>query len=464
MQIHNTLSGKKETFVPIVDKKVGMYTCGPTVYNYAHIGNLRSYIFADILKKYLKYRGYSVKHVMNITDVDDKTIRDSQKEGKSLREFTEFYTTEFFKDFRTLRIEMPDVVPKATETIPEIVALIKKLTAKGHTYVADGSTYYKISTFKDYGKLSKIDLEQVKTDASGRLSADEYTKEDARDFALWKQWTPEDGDVFWETEIGKGRPGWHIECSAMSMKYLWESFDIHTGGVDLIFPHHENEIAQSEAATGKRFVKYWIHSEHLLVDGKKMSKSLGNFYTLRDILAKGYDPMAVRYILLATQYRQKLNFTFPGLEAAKNSLQRLRDFVLNLKHVKHGKDNPELVKLVDKVKKSFVESMDDDLNVSEALAAIFDFIKEINKLISEEIISNKNAEEIVGLMKEFDSVLGFMDFEEGIIDKEIEQMIQKREDARKKKDFTTADKIREQLKAKGILLDDTKDGVRWKRI
>jgi cysteinyl-tRNA synthetase len=462
LKIHNTMSGAVEEFVPLNGLDVGFYTCGPTVYNYAHIGNLRSFIFADILKKYLRYRGYAVKHVMNITDVDDKTIRDSQKEHKSLKEFTEFYTKEFFNDFETLRIDKPDIIPRATETIPEMISLIKKLGENGHTYLKDGSTYYKISTFDDYGKLSKIDLENVKDDASGRLS-DEYEKDDPRDFALWKAWSEDDGHVFWETAIGKGRPGWHIECSAMSMKYLGESFDIHTGGVDLIFPHHENEIAQSEGATGKQFVKYWIHCEHLMVEGKKMAKSIGNFYTLRDILAKGYGPMSVRYVLLATQYKQKLNFTFAGLDAAKNSLNRLKDFVANIRHSK-GIDSPDVADLVSVVKNRFVAAMDEDLNVSEALAAIFDFVKEINKLVAADNIGQENVKQILSVLEEFDSVLSILDFKEASVDSEIESMIAQREAARKNKNFAASDKIRDSLKAKGILLDDTRDGVRWKKI
>jgi cysteinyl-tRNA synthetase len=461
IRVYNTLSRKKEVFKPIHDKKVGIYSCGPTVYNYAHIGNWRSFIFTDILKRYLRYRGYTVTHVMNITDVDDKTIRDSRQEGKSLKAFTDFYTEEFFKDTKQLNIEMPDIIPHATETIPEMVQLVKRLTRNGHTYVSEGSTYFKISTFPDYGKLSKLDLSELKEDASGRLDSDEYTKEDARDFALWKVWSKTDGDVFWETEIGKGRPGWHIECSAMSMKYLGETFDIHTGGVDLIFPHHENEIAQSEGATGKDFVKYWIHCEHLLVDNKKMSKSLGNFYTLRDILAKGYEALSMRYILLSTHYRQKLNFTLKGLDAAKNSIQRIQEFIRKLREVK-GNSGDDAKRLVEKVKEEFQKSMDDDLQISEALAAIFEFIKDANKLLAEGKLSKKGAANAHETLKELNTVLGVMNFEEERIDSEIEGLIKKREEARKRKDFAAADRIRDELQKRGIILEDTREGVRWK--
>lgn len=462
MRIYNTLGRETQEFKPLQGKKVGLYSCGPTVYNYAHIGNWRSFVFADILKRYLKYRGYSVKHVMNITDVDDKTIRDSKKEGKPLKEFTEFYTEEFFKDMKQLKIEIPDIIPKATDTIPEMIEIVKKLTANKHTYTTEGSTYYRIQSFPEYGKLAKLDISQLKTDASGRLSTDEYEKEDAKDFALWKAWSEEDGNVFWETEIGKGRPGWHIECSAMSMKYLGESFDIHTGGVDLVFPHHENEIAQSEGATGKTFVKYWIHSEHLLVDGKKMSKSLGNFYTLRDILSKGYDANSMRYALLSTHYRQKLNFTLQGLDAAKASVQRLQDLIIKLREIKN--EGSDATELVEKTKEQFIRAMDDDLQISEALAAVFEMAKEANTMIAKNELGKKGAGNIMQMLKELDSVLGVMNFKEATIDPEIETLIEKRQEARKKKDFGLSDKIRDELKAKGIILEDTKEGIRWKRL
>ena len=327
LKLYNTLSRRKEIFKPIKNNKVGMYTCGPTVYYYPHIGNYRAYIVADILKRYLKYKGFKIDHVMNITDVDDKTIRDSQKQNLSLKEFTSKYEKAFLEDLNTLNIQKPDRLARATEHIKEMENLIKKLIDKGFAYKGkDNSIYYSISKFKDYGKLSKIKIKELK--AGARVKQDEYEKKQVSDFALWKAWDKEDGNVFWETEFGKGRPGWHIECSAMSSKYLGDQFDIHTGGIDLIFPHHENEIAQSEGASGKKpFVKYWIHNEWLLIEGKKMSKSFGNFYTLRDILNKGYSPMSIRYVLLSTHYRQQMNFTFKKLDAAKNSLQRWGNFL-----------------------------------------------------------------------------------------------------------------------------------------
>jgi len=461
LKLYNTLSRKKEIFKPIKDKEVRMYTCGPTVYNYPHIGNYRAYIAADILRRYLEYRKFKVKQVMNLTDVDDKTIRDSQKEGISLKEFTERYTKGFFEDLDSLNIQKADVFPRATEHIKEMVDVIKKLLDKGIAYKGeDGCIYYDVSKFEDYGKLSHIKIKELK--AGARVRQDEYEKEQANDFALWKAWDKEDGDVFWETEIGKGRPGWHIECSAMSSKYLGEQFDIHTGGVDLIFPHHENEIAQAEGAIGKKpFVKYWIHNEWLLVEGKKMSKSLGNFYTLRDILDKGYHPMAVRYVLMATHYRQQLNFTFDELDAAKNSIQRLKDFMLRLESASAAKDNKEVDELIKVYKRKFEQAMDDDLQISEALAAVFELIKAVNKLA----ISKKNAEKIKKLIIAFNKVLGIKGLgEKEEISGEIEELVKKREQARKNKDFDTADKIRDKLKEKGIILEDTPQGVRWKKI
>ncbi len=465
LQVFNTLTRKKEDFNPITPKKVLFYSCGPTVYNYAHIGNLRSFIFSDILKKYLKYRGYEVKHVMNITDVDDKTIKNSRAEGKTLKEFTEFYTKEFWKDFEMLGIDKPDVIPIATEYIPEMVELIKKLLDKGVAYKGDdGSIYFNIKKFPEYGKLSHMKMENLKVGA--RIQHDEYDKENLSDFALWKAWNEEDGDVFWETEIGKGRPGWHIECSAMSSKNLGDTFDIHTGGVDLVFPHHENEIAQSESASGKEFVKYWMHCEHLIVDGKKMSKSLGNFYTLRDLLDKGLEPLAIRYVLLSTHYKQQLNFTIESVSAAKNSITRLHDFMRSMKEISDGGDpsNPDVEKAISAVKDNFKKEMDDNLNISAALGAVFEFVKEINKFNADGKVSGKDSESVISVMEEFDSVLGLMKVEEESLSPELMKMIDDREAARKGKDFATADKLRDELKEKGIILEDSKHGIRWKRI
>ena len=460
----NTLTRRKEKFVPLEKGKVKMYTCGPTVYDFAHIGNFRAFVFEDLLRRWLEYCGYKVIHVMNITDVDDKTIAAARKKGISLREYTEHYTQAFFEDITALNIEKAHYYPRATEHIPEMVALIKKLLEKGYAYRGeDGSIYYAISKFKDYGKLSKIRVKELKPGA--RVKVDEYGKEEAHDFALWKAWDEEDGDVFWETELGKGRPGWHIECSAMSMKYLGETFDIHCCGVDNIFPHHENEIAQSEAATGKQFVRYWLHNEYLLVEGRKMSKRFGNYYTLRDLLAKGYDPKAIRYLLMSTHYRQQLNFTFEGLEAAKNAVDRLTNFVYRLLDADGEGCGEKIGSLMESVQKRFEEAMCDDLNIAVALAAIFNFVREVNKLMDDNKLSRGEAEQVYELMMRFDKVLGVIGEvkkEEEKLPKEAEELIRKREEARKVRDWETADRIRERLKAMGVIVEDTPQGVKWR--
>jgi cysteinyl-tRNA synthetase len=458
----NTLTRKKEKFKPLEEGKVKIYTCGPTVYDFAHIGNFRAFLFEDILKRWLIQRGYKITHVMNLTDIDDKTIKGSQKEGIPLSQFTDFYTKAFFEDIKVLNIELADFYPKATDQIPEIVNLIKTLMDKGIAYKGeDNSIYFSVSKFPDYGSLSKIKVNELKVGA--RVNQDEYAKEDAQDFALWKAWTPDDGDAFWETELGKGRPGWHIECSAMSMKYLGETFDIHCGGVDNMFPHHENEIAQSEAATGKKFVNYWMHNEHLQVEGKKMSKSLGNFYTLRDLLAKGYDPIAIRYLLMSTHYRQQFNFTFESLEASKAAVERLRNFVRRL-HEAEGEINTGKVAILSaKLEACFGGSMDDDLNIGVALSSLFDFIREINGLLDANLVSKHEAADVGGLMMRIDGILGVIgrvEMEEAL-PRDIDALVQKREKARKNKNWKEADAIRSELKSMGIILEDTAQGVRW---
>jgi cysteinyl-tRNA synthetase len=459
----NTLARKKERFIPIENGKVKMYTCGLTVYDFGHIGNFRAFIFEDLLRRWLEYRGFKVTQVMNMTDVDDRTIKASRRQESSLDEITERYIEAFFEDVATLNLEKAEHYPRATEHIPEMVALIRKLMEKGYAYRGeDSSIYYDISKFKDYGKLSKIRVQDLKPGA--RVKVDEYAKEEAQDFALWKAWDEGDGDIFWETEIGKGRPGWHIECSAMSMKYLGETLDIHCGGVDNMFPHHENEIAQSEAATSKKFVNYWLHCEHLLVEGRKMAKRLGNYYTVRDLIAKGYDPKAIRYLLIATHYRQQLNFTFEGLEAARSAVDRLLNFVYRLVDVNGKGYGEELYKLIDHVQKSFEEAMDDDLNVSVALASLFDFVREVNNLLDDNKLSKDESQKIYRLMLSFDRVLGVIGEikKEEKLPREAEELIRQREEARKAKDWKKADKIREQLKAMGILIEDTSQGVKWR--
>jgi len=467
LKLFNTLTREIEEFKPIKDKEVGIYSCGPTIYNFAHIGNFRAYIVSDLLKRYLKYKGYKVKHIMNLTDVDDKTIRDSQKEHLPLKEFTDKYAKAFFEDIKTLNIEPADVFPRATDYIQEMVQLIKKLIEKGFAYKGeDGSIYYDISKFKDYGKLAHINLEELQSGASGRVKKDEYAKEQAHDFALWKAWDKEDGDVFWETDIGKGRPGWHIECSVMSTKNLGEIFDIHTGGVDLIFPHHQNEIAQSEAATGKRFVNYWMHNEWLLVEGKKMSKSLGNFLTLRDLLAKGCSPKAIRYTLLSTHYRQQQNFTFDEVKAAESTVGKLTNFMDCLKAFNGTEDNKKVEELIFEAKRKFEESMDDDLDISKALAAIFELLKDINILMAASRMSRKDAEESYLLMSGFDKVLGVISHkavEENEIPEKVKVLMEEREFARARKNWGLADTIRNDILKMGWQIVDTAEGPRAKK-
>jgi len=461
LQLYNTLTRKKEEFKPIKKGQAGMYSCGPTVYNFAHIGNFRNYVFVDLFKRYLEYKGYKVKHVMNITDIDDKTIRDSAKENLSLKEFTEKYTKAFFDDIGALNIEKADIYPKATEHIKEMINFVKVLVKKGFAYEKLNSVYYDISKFKGYGKLSKVDLSQMK--AGARVDLDEYEKDHPGDFTLMKRSKLDElkRGIYYDTPWGKCRPGWHLECSVMSMKYLGKTFDFHLGGIDLVFPHHENEIAQSEAYSGKKFVNYWIHNEHLIVDGKKMSKSLGNFYTLRDLLSKGYDPIAIRYLLLSTHYRQKLNFTFDGLKSAKSAVDKLNNFIFVLKGMNCKEDVGNIDELIKEAKAAFELEMNDDLNISGALGVLFDFIRDVNKLR----LSKRDADKVISFMKEINKVIGVIDFKEGEkVPSEIKKLIEEREKYRKKKEWKKADEIRAELRKKGIELIDTPEGVRWKKV
>jgi cysteinyl-tRNA synthetase len=460
--LFNTLSRKTEQFQPIDKKLVRFYSCGPTVYDYAHIGNFRAYLCVDVLKRYMAYRGFDVMHVMNITDIDDKIIKKSVQEKKPFRQITEFFTKEFFSDLDQLRIKKADEYPKATEHIKHMVKIIQQLMENGHAYKSeDGSIYFNIASFPNYGKLSHTKIESLK--AGARVKQDSYDKENAQDFALWKAYDKDDGDVFWDTELGKGRPGWHIECSAMSMEHLGESFDIHAGGVDLIFPHHENEIAQSEGASGKQFAKYWVHNEHLLVDGKKMSKSLGNFYTLRDLLKKGHKALAIRYFLLSTNYRVQLNLTEEALHASQQAVSRINDFMIRLQSVKTDKpEHKDILDAIKKVKNDFEKEMDDDLNISNALGHLFDFIREMNSHIDAGKIGVRDAQHILDAVDKFNSVLDIIE-EKGELDSDIQSLVDAREEARKAKDFKRSDEIRNQLKEKGIILEDSKDGVVWKR-
>jgi cysteinyl-tRNA synthetase len=463
LRFYNTLTQQAEPFAPLHDNVVRMYTCGPTVYNFAHIGNLRSFTFPDILRRWLRARGYSLDHVMNITDVEDKIIRDSAAASKSIYEFTEVYTQAFLEDMATLRLERPERIVKATEHIDDMVRAIETLEQKGFTYKSDGSVYYRISQFPSYGKLSHNDFGGIR--AGARVDVDEYDKADARDFVLWK--AQKDNEPAWQTPLGAGRPGWHIECSAMAMHYLGDTLDIHTGGVDLVFPHHENEIAQSEAITGKQFVRYWLHAEHLSVEGQKMSKSLGNIYTLRDLVQKGYTPEAIRYLLGSVPYRKKLNFTFDGLKAAATSIDRLRNYKLRLETAKFPAGvNEELAERTQAARKAFDEALDDDLNTAEALAAVFEYVRDTNTAMDAGQFSAGNVPGALELIDRFDSIFDVLkpsQKEGSLSDHEIDALIAQRSAAKKARDFAGSDKIRKDLAARGVILEDTKEGVRWKR-
>ena len=438
-----------------------MYTCGPTVHDYVHIGNFRTFVFQDLLRRYIKYKGFQLLHVINITDVDDKIIRKAKEAGLSISEYTDRYVQAFLEDMETLRIETPDIMPYATKHIEEMVELVLKLRDKGHTYERDGSIYYRINTFPDYGKLSKVDLCNTRT--TNRTDADEYTKENPRDFVLWK--AKKEGEPYWDSPLGPGRPGWHLECSTMSMKYLGNSFDIHCGGVDLVFPHHENEIAQSEAATDEPFVRYWIHSEFLLIDSDKMSKSEGNQFTLRDLTKRGCDPLAVRYLLQSVHYRKQLNFTFEGVDQAQSALRRIHDFLLRVGEVADKRpENPDLTQKVAETRGDFQAGLDDDLNTSAALAALFELMKDTNILLESQEVGRVNRDQILGLFSDANQVFAVFEAEElQIQDKEITELIGERKEARRRRDFQRADEIRDLLADRGIILEDTKAGTRWKR-
>ncbi len=464
LRFFNTLTGQVEEFQPMREGEVGMYFCGPTVWSYAHVGNFRSIIFADILRRYLKFKGYRLTHVMNITDVEDRIIAYSMEKGVTIDEYTAEYIAAYWEDFDALGCERPDVVPRATRHVPEMVSIIERLEEHGHAYRSDGSVYYRISSFPEYGKLSKINFAGNIAGASERIQSDRYEKEDARDFALWKEADSPD-EPAWDTTLGRGRPGWHIECSAMSMKYLGETFDIHLGGVDLIFPHHENEIAQSEGATGKQFVRYWVHAEHLKVEGETMSKSKGNYYTFRDLKEMGYSPVAIRYYLLSVPYRKQLNFTFEGLRAAGTTVERLRDFRKRLDEARvEPGQNAQVHEAAARALAEFEAGMDDDLNTAVALAALHNLMREVNTALNDHTVLEENRREVLSLLDRFDSVLNVLGQDEAeMLDAEIQSLIDERQEARRRRDFARADEIRDQLTGHGITLEDTKDGVRWKR-
>jgi cysteinyl-tRNA synthetase len=463
LQFYNTLTQRLEEFAPLDGKTVRMYTCGPTVYNFVHIGNFRTFSFQDILRRTLQLRGYTMHHVMNITDVEDKIIRNAVAKGLSLKEYTAPYTQAFLDDSAALRLQRPEQLVFATEHINEMVDAIQGLSANRHTYQSEGSTYFRIATFPRYGRLSHINLSG--NIAGARVDVDEYEKDDARDFVLWK--AQKEGEPAWETPIGAGRPGWHIECSVMAMKYLGETIDIHTGGVDLVFPHHENEIAQSEALTGRPFARYWLHAEHLMVEGQKMSKSLGNFYTLRDLLAMGHSPEAIRYILVSTPYRKQLNFTFENLKGAASTISRVRDFDYRLRSSVFAEGlNEQISDRAKKALEDFDRGLDDDLNTADALGAVFEFIRPANSAMDAGEFRAGNAAAAAELLARFDSIFDVIrpsESADGLSEDEIAAYIEERQKAKKAKDYKRADEIRNELLERGVILEDSKEGVRWKR-
>jgi cysteinyl-tRNA synthetase len=467
VRLFNTLGRRLEPIEPIEPGSLSLYTCGPTVYNHAHIGNLRTFLFEDLLKRSLRLLGYRVQHVMNLTDVDDKTIRGARERGVSLDEFTAPYIESFFADLDRLGVDPADVYPRATRHIPEMIEMIGRLIERGVAYVADGSVWFRIAADEDYGKLSGIRLEEVRQGA--RVAQDEYEKEDVRDFVLWKG--AKEGEPAWDSPWGPGRPGWHIECSAMSARYLGETFDIHCGGVDNLFPHHENEIAQSESASGRPFVRTWLHAEHLIVDGQKMSKSLGNQFTLGELLERGLSPRAIRFALIAVHYRQKLNFTFDGVRAGAAALRRVDEMRFRLAHAAAPAAPSEtLTPRLETFRRDFAAALADDLNISAALAALFELVRDLNVEIEAGRIGGGDREVIEAALREADSVLGVLFVDEagggaggGTDDAEIEAILARRVEARRRRDFAESDRLRDELAARGIVLEDTPRGTRWKR-
>ncbi|HEY2380263.1 MAG TPA: cysteine--tRNA ligase [Terriglobia bacterium] len=467
LKLTNTLTGTPETFNPQDNSTVHMYACGPTVYNFVHIGNLRTYVFEDVLRRHLSSK-WKIKHVMNITDIDDKIINRSIETGKDIKTYTAPFTEAFFEDCAKLRIQRPEVVAAATEHIPEMIEIVDRLLQSGFAYREGDSIYYRISRFADYGRLSRLDKRELK--AGARIDADEYEKEQPRDFVLWK--APKDPkEPRWQTPFGEGRPGWHLECSAMAMKYLGNTLDIHCGAVDLIFPHHENEIAQSEAVSGHPFVRFWVHGEHLLVDGEKMAKSKGNFFTLRDLMEKGYDPLSIRYLLVSVRYRKQLNFTFDGLKEAKAALDRIKEFVFRLGSaaLKPGR-NDKIAAAAAAAREAFEAALDDDLNTSGALGALFILIGECNVALAAGELQEDNRAEIQDWLKIVDERLAIVPPMEHLVQEEdagevraIEELVRQRNEARRNRDFALSDKIRQELLDRDVLIEDTREGTRWRR-
>lgn len=467
LKLFNTLSRHKEVLKPLKNNHVSLYTCGPTVYNYAHIGNYRTYIFEDLLRRAIQFFGMGITQVMNLTDVDDKTIKGAIAKDVSLLEYTQIYKDAFFEDLKTLNIQPAEHYPAATDFIEEMIVMIQGLLDKGVAYKGnDGSVYYSIQKFPHYGCLSHLHMDELKAGASERVAADEYDKDHISDFVLWKAYDDtRDGKIYWDSPFGKGRPGWHLECSAMAMNILGETLDIHVGGIDNMFPHHENEIAQSEAYSGKTFSKVWMHSEHLVVEGKKMSKSLGNFFTLRDLLNKGFTGTQVRYMLLQTHYKTQLNFTFAGLDSVKESLQRFNGLIQRLLEIENGQSDGMVKPVLEQALISFAEALADDLNISVALAAIFDLVREVNTLCDANKISKDDAQQVIALLKRFDSVLGVLTFDKEVeeIPAELQEALKQRLQARKDKNWAQADSLRDLIIKSGYIIEDTPHGARLKK-
>lgn len=473
LKFYNTATRSKEVFKPQVDNHVRMYTCGPTIYNFAHIGNFRTYVFEDVLRRTVKFFGMQITQVMNLTDVDDKTIKGAIANDCTLEEFTLPYKNAFFEDLATLNIEPVEHYPAATAYIPEMITMILGLLDKGIAYEShDGCIYYAIDKFPRYGCLSHLHLHELKPCASERILSDEYEKEHISDFVLWKKYDPaRDGKTYWDSPFGKGRPGWHLECSAMAISLLGPSIDIHVGGIDNMFPHHENEIAQSEAYTEKTFANLWMHSEHLVVDNKKMSKSLGNFYTLRDLLAKGYSGIQVRYMLLHTHYKTSLNFTFTGLDAAKTTLQRVQDFIRRMQEIAASSQfasvaaSDLVTARINQDLHDFASALADDLNISSALAALFEMIRDFNGLADEGKLNSIDASNILKLLQEYNRVLGVFSFEEQDVEipQYLNEALQKRNEARQAKNWAEADALRDMILQAGYVIEDTTTGIRLKK-
>ncbi len=463
IEFTDTMTGKKRLFEPLEPGHVRIYSCGPTVYDYAHIGNFRNFVFVDILRRTLKLFGYKVTHVMNFTDVDDKIIKRANAENKPISAISERFEKAFLEDCEFLRLDPIEHRPRATENIDEMIDLVNSLIAKGHTYTVDGSVYYRINSFPEYGKLSKIDPENMQSGA--RVDTDEYDKENARDFVLWKGARPDEPS--WDAPFGKGRPGWHIECSAMSRRFLGETFDIHTGGVDLIFPHHENEIAQSEAANGKPYVRYWLHCAFLNMKADKMSKSLGNIITVHDLAQKGVNPLAARYFLLSVHYRKPLVYSENSLDAAASAVERLRGFHRRVKDIATGGVDTgdfDPGNILAESRAEFFAGLADDLNTARSLGAVFELVRRVNPAIESNALQSSHAREILSFLDEVNQVVAILDTGDEILPEEIEKLIRERQEARKNRDFALADKIRDELLQQGIVLEDTRDGVRWRKV